>query len=123
MVEAVIVDADGNLRRGGPFTIERQGAIGNIPRGETMVLPIRVESARDSDRCLLTWSIAQGDGTQLRDGVAECSFPSLTLPDDTPVGAYRLTVNVYDGRGPDPQFSDGISTAVTVTDVDANRSR
>jgi hypothetical protein len=119
---AVIVDADGTLRRGGPLVIEMREDVTSIPRGVVFALPVQVRGAQGSDVCVLRWNLRQIDGAGALDGSEGCTAPSLALPPDLPAGSYRFTMSLYAGTGQAAQQSDGLTTTVTVTDAADERS-
>ncbi len=121
--DAVIVNADGTLRRSGPVRLEmREDAI-SIPRDVAYALPIRVAGMHDSPTCWLRWSIRQVNGDRDSDGVTTCEDPVLRLPLGLPLGAYRLTVGASVGDGQAAQLSDGVTAEVTVIESTHARAR
>ncbi|MDQ2653355.1 MAG: hypothetical protein M3Z20_09975, partial [Chloroflexota bacterium] len=114
---AVIIDADGNLRRAGPLELEMREDVISIPRGVPFALPVQISDALDSDDCVLKWDLRQMNGAAKLDGVGDCSGPTLTLPPEFAAGTYRLTIDIYAGSGQAAHHSDGLTTYVTVTDA------
>jgi hypothetical protein len=114
--DAVIVDADGTMRRGGPLGLDMREDVTSIPRGVTLSLPVRVTGAQGANDCVLKWGLLQIDGAGALDGVENCSDPFLSLPPHLPAGTYRLTIGVYAVRGQAALLSDGFTTTVTVTE-------
>jgi hypothetical protein len=123
MDEAVLVDADGMLRRAGPLLIQMRGTLTSAKPGETVHLPMEVKGAQGLSDCSLRWRLVHADGTDERVGVADCSYPSLNIPPDTQSGVYRLSVEIYTGEGMVGQLSDGIVMAITVTDAADERPK
>ena len=120
---SVVVDADGTLRRAGPLVLELREDLISIPRGAAFALPVHVDDAQSSGECVLRWGLRQINGASSLEGVNDCSDPSLALPPDLPVGAYRLTIGVYDGGSQTAQQSDGLTTTVTVTETADEQAR
>lgn len=123
MQDAVIVTPDGALRRSGLLSIKLREGVTSIPRGTAFTLPIQVNGELGEEDCVLKWSLRQIDGDGASEGMASCAEPTLTTASDLQLGAYHLTVDLYERHGRADILSDGVSTSVTVVDAARERSR
>lgn len=119
---AVIVNPDGSLRRGGTLRVKPRDSVSHFQTGDSIAVPIQIAGEPDSRGCLLRWSLASAEGGDVREGVTECSARDLALPSGTPVGTYRLTVEIHEGDNLGEPLSDGFATTITVTDTPDDRA-
>ena len=116
MPDALIVEADGTMHRGGASTIQLSAPLTTLQPGTTMSLPIVVHPTPDSHTCVLEWQLVRPDGTQAQDGTIGCSPPIMTLQPNTLPGVYRLSISLVSEVDGQFEIDNGISTFVTVAD-------
>jgi hypothetical protein len=120
---AVVVDANGALRRAGPLTVEIREEISTLPRGVAYALPVDIGGLQDAGACTLRWTLLQVKGSARGDGAASCVDPTLSVPRGLPAGSYWLTIEAFAGADSAAYLSDGVTTTVTVTDAADDQPR